>query len=95
MKFLQTSSKSDKIILLIIIYFNIFLLYYPFSSNLVPFLTQSKTDWFIYSNPSTINVKIVNDPSLGFLGKTKKLLKMIILVSGDDIITLPLKYLIS
>ena len=84
MKFLQISSKSDKIILLIIIYFNLFLLYSPFSSNIVSFITQSTPNLLIYSNPLTKNLKIVNNPSLGFLGKTKKLLKIIILAGGFD-----------
>lgn len=82
MKFLQISSKPDKIILLIIFYFNLFLLYSPFSSNIVSFLTQSTPNLLIYSNSLTTNLKIVNNLSLGFLGKTKKLLKITILAAG-------------
>jgi len=84
MKFLQISSKSDKIILLIIIYFNLFLLYSPFSSNIVSFITQPIPNLLICSNSLETNLKVPNKPSVGLLKKIINILKVIILAGGYD-----------
>ena len=84
MKFLHSYSKSDRIVLFTIIYFNIFLLYPLFSAIFVSCITQSTLNLLISSNSLSTNLKETNKFSFGLLKKTKHIFKIIILAGGFD-----------
>lgn len=78
MNFIRSYSKSDRIVLFTIIYFNIFLLYPLFQTIFVSSITDATLNLLICSNSPKTNL------NPGLLKRIINTLKIIILAGGYD-----------